>query len=205
MVHPDRCRLVEQLAGQLTTSTWPLGPQGQATQRSSMFQGQSSLGHQGPQAAIAWPATHSPSAPAQRAQAEGSGLGRDGPSAPGSDRDCSSSAPPAHGAVSPGRAASPRAGGGLFGVRATVLPLSGPRTQPRPPTPPPPPPPPPSSGVSVVASSQRALDAKTNPGRPRGGTGADSRGPGYAVGGSPSVACQSTPSGRGRALSGSRR
>lgn len=109
-----------------------------------------------------------PQAPAHRAPAEGSRLGRNRPKAPGSDRGRRSSAPPARRVVALGRAASPRADGGVFGVSAAVLTLSGPRTGS-----PPPPPPPPSSGVSALTSSQRALYAKTNPGRPWGGKGAD--------------------------------
>lgn len=87
---------------------------------------------------------------------------------PRSDRGRSSSAPPARQAVALGRAASPRRGGGLFGVSAAALTLSGPRPQQ-------PPPPPPSSSVRAPTSSQRALDAKTNPGLLRGETGADPR------------------------------
>lgn len=108
----------------------------------------------------AWPGRprrtgHRPSAP-DRAGA--------GPAAPGSG--CSSSAPPARRAAALGRAASPRTGGGLFGVSAALLTVPGLRPRPLPL--------PPSSGVSVVASSQRAPNAKTNPGLLLGGKGAGS-------------------------------
>lgn len=100
----------------------------------------------------------------------------------------SSPAPHAGQAEAPSRKASPRTGGGLFGVSAAQPTVSQPRPRA----------PPPSSRVSVLTSLLRAPDTKTNLGGLRGGPEAEA--PGRGCGGRPLCACQSTYSGRRRAL-----